>query len=129
MNELHPRLFTLVRHEDVTGISGTGVVADGVCWPDGAVAVRWRGERQSTVVWQSMDDVQAIHGHGGATSIVWDDYPRADLTRLPEMDGYLSELAAEIGDRAPLEFWFEIRRSITEPTRLWLRGVMGKENK
>lgn len=65
------RLFQLQRDVDVSGVSGTGIVADGVEFPDGACVIRWRGERQSIVVWPSIDDVEAIHGHGGATQIVW----------------------------------------------------------
>lgn len=37
---MESRRFTLVRHDDVTGVSGTGVVADGVRFPDGVVALR-----------------------------------------------------------------------------------------
>lgn len=65
------RLFQLERDVDVSGISGTGTVADGVVFPDGVCVIRWRGDRQSTVVWPSIEDVEAIHGHGGATRIVW----------------------------------------------------------
>ena len=65
------RLFQLHRDLDVSGISGTGIVADGVVFPDGVTVIRWRGERRSTVVWPGVDDVEAIHGHGGATRIVW----------------------------------------------------------
>jgi hypothetical protein len=65
------RLFQLHRDVDVSGISGTGIVADGVVFPDGVTVIRWRGDRQSTVVWPHVDDVEAIHGHGGATRIVW----------------------------------------------------------
>jgi hypothetical protein len=65
--------FHLDRDVDVTGASGTGHVADGVVWPDGTVTVRWRGERKSTVNWDRLDDAEAVHGHGGATRIVWDD--------------------------------------------------------
>lgn len=65
------KTFQLARDIDVSGISGTGVVADGVVFPDGTCVIRWRGGRQSTVVWPSIDDVEAIHGHGGATRIVW----------------------------------------------------------
>ena len=68
-----PRLFQLHRHRDVTGVSGTGVVADGVVWPDGTVAVRWRGERPSTVVWESLEDAMSRHGHDGNTIIHWLD--------------------------------------------------------
>lgn len=35
-----PRTFRLVRDEDVSGVSGTGAVADGVRWPDGTVTLR-----------------------------------------------------------------------------------------
>ena len=64
------KVFQLHRDVDVSGVSGTGVVADGVEWPDGTCTIRWRGQRQSTVNWNSLDDVIAIHGHGGATRIV-----------------------------------------------------------
>ena len=77
------RTFQLHRDHDVSGISGTGVVADGVTFPDGVTVIRWRGERQSTVVWPSVDDVVAIHGHGGATRLVWDD-PAPAPSVVPE---------------------------------------------
>lgn len=68
------RRFELHRDLDVTGISGTGVVADGVDFPDGLVVVHWRGRRPSTVTWQGgISDVVAVHGHGGHTRIVWLD--------------------------------------------------------
>jgi hypothetical protein len=69
-----PRRFVLQRHEDVTGASGTGVVAWGVLWPDGTASVRWAGERASAVFWQGgVADVEFVHGHNGATEIVWLD--------------------------------------------------------
>ncbi|MFJ9799874.1 hypothetical protein [Streptomyces sp. NPDC101145] len=69
-----PRRFYLLRHTDITGVSGTGIVADGVQWPDGTASVRWRGPRPSTVHWDRIDDAITIHGHGGATEIVWLDH-------------------------------------------------------
>lgn len=68
-----PRLFHLQRDRDVSGVSGTGRVADGVLWPDGTVTIRWRGDRPSTVHWDALADAEAVHGHGGATRIVWAD--------------------------------------------------------
>ena len=73
--EDRPRTFALVRDHDVTGVSGTGRVAEGVLWTDGTVAVRWLGDRPSTVAWASLDDAIHVHGHGGHTRIVWDDVP------------------------------------------------------
>jgi hypothetical protein len=63
--------FVLIRDEDPTGVSGTGVVAEGVEWSDGTVTLRWYGEHASTVTWASMASVKAIHGHDGKTRIVW----------------------------------------------------------
>ena len=68
-----PRRFHLQRDTDITGVSGTGRVADGVLWPDGSVSIRWRGDRPSTVFWDDLAHAEAVHGHQGATRIVWDD--------------------------------------------------------
>jgi hypothetical protein len=64
--------FVLRRHEDVTGVSGTGIVADGALFPAAGgskAVVRWRGERGSTVVWDNLRHVQEIHGHDGRTLV------------------------------------------------------------
>jgi hypothetical protein len=68
-----PRRFTLCRVQDVSGVSGTGVVAAGVEFADGVCVLRWMGERASTVVYASMADLKAIHGHGGKTRVDWTD--------------------------------------------------------
>lgn len=73
MND-HKR-FYLQRAVDVSGLSGTGRVADGIVWPDGSADVRWRGEHGSTVHWDRFASVPAIHGHEGKTHIVWLDQP------------------------------------------------------
>lgn len=66
-----PRLFRFVRDLDASGVSGTGHVADGVVWHDGTCSVRWRTATRSTTVYDSLADVEKIHGHGGATRIDW----------------------------------------------------------
>jgi len=69
-----PRIFKLIRGEDITGVSGTGHVADGVLWSDGTATVRWRGEHPSTVSWdRGQVSIQHVHGHGGATKVVFDE--------------------------------------------------------
>ena len=65
------RTFALIRDVDETGVSGTGCVADGVVFEDGTTVLRWRGERQSTVVFDSVDDAIGIHGHDGKTRLVY----------------------------------------------------------
>ena len=66
------RIFRLVRDDDVTGVSGTGVVAEGIEFSDGRVAIRWIvGEHRSTATWDNINAVIAIHGHNGATILDW----------------------------------------------------------
>lgn len=67
------RRFQLARSADVTGVSGTGVVADGCQFGDGKIVIRWRGERPSTVIWDRIEDALHVHGHAGNTQVVWLD--------------------------------------------------------
>jgi len=66
------RIFHLKRIEDETGISGTGLVTEGVEFSDGSCAMRWMTETTSTGFYKNIDDVVHIHGHGGKTVVVWD---------------------------------------------------------
>lgn len=68
-----PRLFHLNRKKDVNGISGTGIVAEGVVFSDGKVAMRWLSETASTIIYDSIEHVKNIHGHEGASEIVFLD--------------------------------------------------------
>lgn len=70
-----PRRFNLLRSEDASGVSGTGLVASGVQFSDGTCAMRWRTSTSSTSVYASIDDVVTIHGHNGATVVGWIDPP------------------------------------------------------
>jgi hypothetical protein len=67
------RRFVFNRSEDETGISGTGTVAGGVQFPDGTVVMRWVTASASTGVYDSIEDVVTIHGHGGKTVVEWLD--------------------------------------------------------
>lgn len=71
MNDPSMRIFYLYREEDVTGTSGTGTVAEGIIFTDGACALRWRTTVASTAIYASIEDVETIHGHGGATRIIY----------------------------------------------------------
>lgn len=64
------RLFELHRDHDATGVSGVGVVAQGVQFDDGTCTLRWLGDTASTVIYDDLASVQAIHGHHGATRVV-----------------------------------------------------------
>lgn len=75
-----PRRFRLIRLFDVSGVSGIGVVAEGVQFDDGAVALRWKGDHPSTVAWDSIAAVLAVHGHHGATELEWLDELEEGMT-------------------------------------------------
>lgn len=67
------RRFALNRLEDETGVSGTGVVADGVVFEDGTTVLRWRTMGGSTAIYDSVQHLESIHGHGGKTVVVFID--------------------------------------------------------
>lgn len=74
------RRFHLTRDHDVSGISGTGHIADGVLWDNGTVTICWRGRHESVVHRRSVRSVEEIECHGGATRLVWDDDEPDDVT-------------------------------------------------
>lgn len=63
------RTFRLIRTVDVTGISGTGVVAEGVIFQDGETVVRWLSITPSTNIYKNIEEVLKVHGDGDATSV------------------------------------------------------------
>jgi hypothetical protein len=67
------RRFTLTRVDDVNGVSGCGVVADGVVFTDGAVVLRWRSDTPSTVLYNRLEDMSRVHLHNGRTFVSWID--------------------------------------------------------
>lgn len=67
------RRFVLDRKEDETGVSGVGVVAEGVQFSTGWVALTWLTELRSMSFYDSIYSVEKIHGHDGKTQIVWID--------------------------------------------------------
>jgi len=65
--------FRLIRAKDVSGVSGVGVVAVGVVFPDHSAVVKWLSEIHSMTYYQSITEVEKIHGHGGATRLEYID--------------------------------------------------------
>ncbi|MFM9637632.1 hypothetical protein [Streptomyces turgidiscabies] len=64
------RLFVMRRHVDVSGVSGTGVIVDGVEWPDGTASLRWRGPHPKIdFADRGVPTVLHVHGHSGATEV------------------------------------------------------------
>jgi len=89
------RVFYLVRIEDETGVSGTGIVAEGVQWTSGEISVRWLGDYPCVHFWPGgIDHLKRIHGHRGKTKVVWAD----DETPAPAPVATARELAERTED-------------------------------
>ncbi len=68
-----PRRFLLQRHQDISGVSGVGLVASGVMWADGSIALHWHTKIRSHVIFPAIEDMLELHGHSGATELIWLD--------------------------------------------------------
>ena len=75
MNKSKPksRRFLFVRQEDVSGVSGVGVVAEGTEFTDGSVVLRWLSHTASFGVFSNMKAFLTVHGHNGAGEVEWLD--------------------------------------------------------
>jgi hypothetical protein len=67
------RRFYVERLADVSGLSGTGIIALGTCFPNGKCVMQWQTEIKSLVIYDSISELEKIHGHGGKTLIKWLD--------------------------------------------------------
>jgi len=67
------RRFHLTRGEDVSGVSGIGIVAEGVQFHDGQVALSWFGRFHTVTIAPDIDTIERIHGHEGSTIVEWED--------------------------------------------------------
>jgi hypothetical protein len=67
--------FRFKRSKDVSGVSGTGYVAEGVQFSNGAVTISWQvpGKPNSTTNYRNVATAMEIHGHEGGTVIEWID--------------------------------------------------------
>ena len=70
-NKTNTRRFIFDRIEDVSGVSGIGIVADGVLFQNGFIVLSWRTNLLSLETWTSIDDMMKCHGHNGKTQIIW----------------------------------------------------------
>jgi hypothetical protein len=67
------RRFELCRYEDVSGVSGTGRVAEGVQFSTGKCVIGWLGKTPSITIFDNIDELIAVHGHDGKTRLLWVD--------------------------------------------------------
>lgn len=67
------RRFHLHRDTDVSGVSGTGKVAEGAEFSGGKCALMFLSHLIGVEIWDNMHVMLSVHGHGGKTKVVWDD--------------------------------------------------------
>lgn len=80
------RRFYLNRIRDESGVSGTGIVGVGVIFPSGHAVMEWTSTRTGIPGFEfhtNLDNLVAIHGHGGATEVKFYD---GDETQEQEKD-------------------------------------------
>lgn len=65
------KLFQLHRHRDVSGVSGVGIVAEGIVFTTGLVAMSWLSDKHCVAMYEDIETVERIHGHDGATVVVF----------------------------------------------------------
>lgn len=81
------RVYYMYRSDDVTGLSGEGLVAEVVEWADSTATMRWlptsspagvaRDVKPTTVNHPSLRNVLALHDHDGRTFLR--EYKYGDL--------------------------------------------------
>ena len=67
------RRFNLIRTTDISGVSGTGVVAEGIEFENGKIAICWTTRYHIVSVIDNLHTLEKVHGHGGETHIAWID--------------------------------------------------------
>ncbi|MGV4984551.1 hypothetical protein ACVB8X_14110 [Streptomyces sp. NRAIS4] len=101
-----PQTFIVQRDQDVSGVSGEGVIAEGVQFSDGWVVTHWLDQppmnEPKTDVWHNKgaEPFQRIHGHGGSTRIVWADHEQQRRKLLADVVEAYDVPAALLGTEA-----------------------------
>lgn len=62
--------FYLLRHEDLHGHAGLGVVAEGVIFDDGTGSFTWLTPIKTVTNFWKVTEVIGLHGHEGRTEII-----------------------------------------------------------
>lgn len=67
------RRFILKRSRDISGISGIGVITEGIQFSSGQCVIAWVTKYKSIAIYESIEELMAIHGHDGKTELQWID--------------------------------------------------------
>ncbi|MFF3848003.1 hypothetical protein [Streptomyces sp. NPDC002328] len=117
-----PETFVVQRDEDVSGISGEGIVAEGARFSDGWVVTHWLDQppmhEPKTDVWHNKGTApfDRVHGHGGRTRILWaHDIAAARRKALATVVDAFDVPPAILGTDTELTYWrAQIERILLE---------------
>ena len=115
------RIGVLLRHEDETGVSGAGIVADVVEFPDGLCIAHWRSTTPSTLIFPNLKQMIAVHGHRGKTEAIF----FAELP-APEVEQDLVELLRSFSTREEEEPDEVADRLLEEAKSVKVKGAKKK---
>lgn len=97
--ETKMRRFYLMRNEDETGISGTGIVAEGCVFWDGTCFLKWTTDTSSIGIYKSHVEMIHLHGHQGRTVIKWIDVKEENKTAAEPPSEPSNEEKESTGER------------------------------
>lgn len=107
-------MYWWVRHVDETGMTGLGRVAHVAVFEDGSAALRWLKGRnsagvQSTVFYESVDDLIHVHGHGEKkTGSLVPYFAPGDTCMVHCVDGFGGP-ALVVGDRESPDSLYQVK--------------------
>lgn len=61
------RTFLLNRLEDISGVSGTGIIAEGCVFSSGQTVIHWLTGSTGISIYPTLQIAIEIHGHNGST--------------------------------------------------------------
>ncbi len=64
------KTFYLLRHEDLHGHAGLGVVAEGIIFDNGMCAMYWLSDYPTVTVFPKITVVKKLHSHEGRTEVI-----------------------------------------------------------
>lgn len=67
------RRFHFIRSEDLTGVSGIGIVGEGCELSNGKIIFSWLSNLGSVAVYDNIKTFLAVHGHEGRGKVQWID--------------------------------------------------------
>jgi hypothetical protein len=101
------RRFKLHRLHDVHGVSGEGIVAEGVEFENGGCTITWLSPYRTVAYYENIKALEKVHGHEGGTKVVWidseDHSDEVTSERINRIKGIAKKLGVTIKEEDTLD--------------------------